>query len=217
GLAELMLDVEASSEQGDDPAAPGVHRRLPTDNHRPNKGAPVSGSWENGMLELSRGAALVAATIAMGLFAGLFYTFACAVMPGLHRMDDHTFVSGMQQINVAILNGWFFATFLGAPLVTALAGLLQLGGGSRRVLLWIVAAFILCVVAFVITVVVNVPLNDALAAAGDPAQTADLAAVRAQFEASWVRWNLARAVASTAAFGCLTWALVLYGRATATT
>ena len=28
GLAELTLDVEASSEQGDDPAAPRVHQRL---------------------------------------------------------------------------------------------------------------------------------------------------------------------------------------------
>lgn len=42
---------------------------------------------------------------------------------------------------------------------------------------------------------------------------ADLAAVRERFhEARWVRWNLARAVASTAAFGCLAWALVLHGR-----
>lgn len=168
------------------------------------------------MLELSRGATLVVATVAMGLLAGLFYAFDCSVMPGLNRTDDRTFVSGMQQINVAILNGWFFAVFLGAPLVTALAGLLQLGGGSRRVLLWIVAAFVLAGVEFVITVVVNIPLNDALAAAGDPEQIADLAAVRAQFEASWVRWNVARTVALTAAFGCLTWALMLYGRATAT-
>jgi uncharacterized membrane protein len=168
------------------------------------------------MLELSRGATLIVATVAMGLLAGFLYAYACSVMPGLHRTDDRTFVSSLQQINVAILNGWFFATFLGAPLVTALAGLLQLGGGSRRVLLWIVAAFILCAVGFVITIVVNVPLNDALAAAGDPEQATDLAAVRAQFEASWVRWNIARAVGFTAAFGCLTWALVLYGRATAT-
>ena len=42
---------------------------------------------------------------------------------------------------------------------------------------------------------------------------ADLAAVRERFgEAKWIRWNIVRAVMSTAAFGCLTWALVLYGR-----
>jgi uncharacterized membrane protein len=57
-----------------------------------------------------------------------------------------------------------------------------------------------------------VPLNNELAAAGDPDHIADLAGVRERFEASWVRWNIARAVASTAAFGCLIWALVLHGR-----
>jgi len=50
------------------------------------------------------------------------------------------------------------------------------------------------------------------AAAGDPDRITDLAAVRERFEATWVRWNIARAVASTAALGCLSWALVLYGR-----
>ena len=40
-LAELMLDVNASSEQGDDPAAPRVHRQ-PIQDHRHNDGAPVN-------------------------------------------------------------------------------------------------------------------------------------------------------------------------------
>lgn len=68
---------------------------------------------------------------------------------------------------------------------------------------------------FVITVVVNVPLNNGMKAAGAPDGIADLARVREQFnETRWVRWNLVRAVATAAAFGCLAWALVLLGRAT---
>ena len=78
---------------------------------------------------------------------------------------------------------------------------------------WAVAALVLYLAVFVVTVGINVPLNDGIKAAGDPDRIADLAAVRERFdEARWVRWNLARALASTAAFGCLTWALVLYGR-----
>ncbi|WP_231935211.1 anthrone oxygenase family protein [Micromonospora viridifaciens] len=46
----------------------------------------------------------------------------------------------------------------------------------------------------------NVPLNEQLDRAG-PGD--DPAAVRGRFEASWVRWNLARTVTSVAAFGCL--------------
>ena len=60
---------------------------------------------------------------------------------------------------------------------------------------------------------VTVPLNDAIKAAGDPDHIDDLAAVRARFqEAKWIRWNLVRAVASTAGFACSLWALVEHGQ-----
>lgn len=164
------------------------------------------------MLTVLRGATLVAATLAMGLLAGLFYAFTVSVMPGLGRTDGRTFVDAMQQMNVAILNPWFFLSYLGAPVLIIVAAALHRRAGRRTVLPWIAAAFVLYGVAFVITAGVSVPLLDALAAAGPPDQLADLAQLRDRFEASWVRWNIARTVASTAAFGCLTWALVRYGR-----
>ncbi len=158
---------------------------------------------------------LVAATVAAGLLAGLFYAFAVAVMPGLGRSDSRTFVDAMQQINEAILNPWFAASFFGAPVLTAVAAALHFRADGRAVLPWTAAAFVLCTLTLIITIRVNVPLNNALDAAGSPDRIADLAEVRERFEASWVRWNIARAVTSTAALGCLIWALVLYGRATA--
>jgi uncharacterized membrane protein len=169
---------------------------------------------EDAMLQLVRGAALVAATMAMGLMAGLFYVFAHAIMPGLGRSDDRTFVGAFQAIDRAITNPWFLVSFLGGLMLTVLAAVLHLGGDGRTVLPWTVAALVLYVVAMVITVRVNIPLNNTIQAAGAPDRIADLAAVRDQFEARWVRWNIARGVATTAAFGCLAWALVLYGRTT---
>ena len=78
---------------------------------------------------------------------------------------------------------------------------------------WCAAAFVLYLLVFIITVAVNVPLNDGLKSAGDPDHIDDLAAVRARFdEAKWARWNLARSVLSAAAFACLLWALVEHGR-----
>ena len=164
------------------------------------------------MLELFRTGVLAAATITTGLMAGLYYAYACSVMLGLSRTGDRTFVSAMQHINVAIINPWFFVSFIGALVFTALAAVLHLRGGGQAVLPWIAAALVLYVAGLVITIGFNVPLNNELAAAGDPDRIADLAAVRERFEATWVLWNIARAVASTAAFGCLTWALVLHGR-----
>ncbi|GAA3021346.1 DUF1772 domain-containing protein [Streptosporangium longisporum] len=163
-------------------------------------------------MTLFRSVALVGATVTVGLTAGLFYAYACSVMPGLGRADDRTFVTAMQRINVAILNGWFGVCFAGAVPLIALAAVLHLRGDGRPVFPWIVAAFVLYAVMLGITFAVNVPLNNALDAAGDPDRVADLAAVRERFEGAWVRWNVARTVACVAAFSCLAWALVLHGR-----
>jgi uncharacterized membrane protein len=162
---------------------------------------------------LLRGVALVAATVTMGLMAGVFGVYANSIMPGLRRTDDRTFVAAFQAVDRAIINPVFLATFLGALVLTGLAAALHLGEAGRSVLPWVVAAFVLYLAVVVVTLGVNVPLNDGIKAAGDPDRVADLAAVRDRFhEARWVRWNLARAVATTVALGCLAWALVLYGR-----
>lgn len=155
----------------------------------------------------------MAATITMGLMAGLFYAFACSVLPGLGRADDRTFIEAMQRINAAILNGWFALGFVGALGFTALAALLHLRADGRRALPWIVAALLLYGVALALTFTVNVPRNNALAAAGPPDRIADVAVVRRSFEAAWMRANIARAVACTAGVGCLAWALALAGPA----
>ncbi len=153
-------------------------------------------------------ATLVAATITNGLMAGLFAAYSYAVMPGLGRTDDRTFVEAMQQTNAAIRGGWFGICFGGALLFAAAAAVLHFG---RPGLLWIVAGLVLYAAVLAITFRVNVPLNDRLAAAGDPATLADPAAVRGAFEQTWVRWNVVRAVCSTAAFGALLGALVVQG------
>jgi uncharacterized membrane protein len=165
-------------------------------------------------MDFLRPATLILATMTMGLMAGVFGVYAHAIMPGLRKTDDRTFVGAFQQIDRAIINPWFMVSFLGALAFTAVALVLHLREDERSVLPWIAAALILYVVVFVVTIGVNVPLNDDIKAAGDPDRIADLAAVREQFdETKWARWNVARAVATTAAFGCLAWALVLNGRA----
>ena len=61
-----------------------------------------------------RGPVLLVAALVAGLQAGTYFTWATGVMPGLARVDDRTFVHAMQQMNVAIVNPVFIATFLGA-------------------------------------------------------------------------------------------------------
>jgi uncharacterized membrane protein len=164
-------------------------------------------------MEIARTTALIVATLAMGLMAGVFGLYSIAIMPGLERTNDRTFVGAFQEIDTAIINPLFLLTFFGALVVTGLSAGLHLGKDFRSVLPWIVVALVLYLAVVVATVAVNVPLNDDIKAAGDPDRLADLAGVREQFnEARWVGWNHFRTVATIAAFGCLTWALVLFGR-----
>lgn len=157
----------------------------------------------------SAGAVLGAAMIAMGLISGTFYIFSCGVMPGLGRSDDRVFIEVMQNMNDAFNNPVFFASFIGALLFTAISTWQLRGTSSYR---WVLAALLFYLVAFAVTSVVNVPLNEELADAGDPAKIADPAAVREKFEDTWLAWNVVRTLASTVAIGLLARALVLFGR-----
>jgi uncharacterized membrane protein len=125
-------------------------------------------------------------------------------MPGLGHADDRTLVSTMQEVNTSIVNPVFLLTFVGAPLLCVLAAVTS-GAAGRP---WLVAAAVLTVATFVVTAVGNVPLNDALAAAGPVDAVRDLAAVRHDFEVPWVLLNLVRTVTSSAAVVALATAMV---------
>jgi uncharacterized membrane protein len=139
----------------------------------------------------------------MGLIAGVFYIFACAVMPALARSDDRVYVEVMRNINEVIQNPVFMLSFLGALLLTGVSAW-QLRGTRYR--WWIWTALAAYALAFLITVAFNIPLNNDLTSTDDPS------ALRDAFENPWVTWNVVRAVLSTTALGCLTRALVGYGR-----
>ncbi|MEU0273635.1 DUF1772 domain-containing protein [Streptomyces sp. NPDC006307] len=157
--------------------------------------------------------ALTTSTLAAGLMAGLFAAFAYAVMPGLARSGDHAFVQVMQNINRAIINGWFLLPFLlPLPLLLLAAFLAGDGPNAGAVRFWVIAALVLYVAAFLVTGTQNVPLNEALDKVAALASDRDgLAAARAAFEEAWVRWNTVRALLHATAFGCTAWALHLHG------
>jgi len=158
-------------------------------------------------MNVLRTLSLLGATLTMGLVTGAFALYAHAIMPGLKTTDDRTFVAAFQAMDRAIINPWFMLTgFLGALVFTGGATLLHLG---RDPLPWIVVALVAYIVVFAITVAVNVPLNDAIKAAG----SADPAGARKAFdEARWAAWNLVRVGLSAGAFVALCWALVVYAR-----
>src|SRR5690349_5905352 len=140
---------------------------------------------------LLRLATLMGAVLTMGMVAGAFALYAHAIMPGLRKTDDRTFVAAFQQMDRAIINPWFMITAFGGALVLAVAA--AVANRGTPAFPWIAVALGLYLAAVIVT-----------------------AAVRAQFgEARWAAWNLLRVATSVPAFGLLSWALVLAGRATA--
>ena len=78
---------------------------------------------------------LVAATVIMGLMAGVFGLYSNTIMPGLRTTDDRTFVGSFQAVDRAIINPLFMACFLGALALTALAG--ASGSVTTRARCWV--------------------------------------------------------------------------------
>lgn len=155
--------------------------------------------------------AIILATISTGLTAGVFGLYAHTIMPGLANTGDRTFIASFQAIDRAIMNPWFLGFgFIGALIASIATVATQIG---RAAFPWTIAALVLYLAAFVITIVVHVPLNDAIKAAGDPNAIRHLDAVRTAFdEGRWRTWNTVRASTSTIAFAALCWSLVLHGR-----
>ena len=114
---------------------------------------------------------LATSTVVVGLMAGFFYAYACSVMVGLDRVDDRTFIVTMQWINATVRNVAFAPAFFGSLLLTIAAAVVALvvAHSTRG---WIVAAAVLYAAAFLVTLTLNVPLNEQLAAAGRPTRSA---------------------------------------------
>lgn len=151
---------------------------------------------------------LVAAMVANGALAGLFFAFACAVAPGFRHLDDIAYVHGFRAINRAILNGWFLLVFVTAPtsaVACAVFGSRQTGQVQSP---WIWAAAGCAVLTFAVTVVGNVPLNTRLDRASATTK-AECRAERDRFESRWNTWNLIRTITGFGALACLGIAAVL--------
>jgi uncharacterized membrane protein len=157
------------------------------------------------MARIARYVLLLLGLLASALIAGFFYAYSVSVMPGLAATDPLPAARAMRGINAVIRTPVFAFSFFGAlafPLVGAL-----LARRRAVMLLALASALVYGLGAFAVTFAVNVPLNDALAAATLTAENA--AALWRDYAASWTFWNHIRTLASIVAFALLTAAIVV--------
>lgn len=133
-----------------------------------------------------------------GAVAGVFFAFSTFVMKALARLPPAQGILAMQSINVTAVTAPFMGLFFGtavASLVVAGAALRSWESPGARYLLPGCALYVLGVVG--VTVVFNVPRNNALAAV--VATQADAASVWARYVSEWTAWNHVRTVAALGA------------------
>ena len=137
-----------------------------------------------------------------GLMAGLFFAFSVSVMRALSRIPPPAGIAAMQAINIVILNPVFGIVFFGTVLASLLLAGYALVIWDQPGAAYLFAGGALYVAGgFLVTVVFNVPRNNALAKL-DPSSSA-AAAAWSRYVSEWTSWNHVRMVAclgSLAAF-----------------
>src|SRR5438046_1052272 len=108
------------------------------------------------------------AILGCGLIAGVFFAFSTFVMPALARLHPAQGIAAMQSINVTVINPLFMLAFMGTALACLALGISAVLKWQHPGMTYVLAGSVLYFVGtFLVTIVCNVPLNDALAAA-DP-------------------------------------------------
>ena len=136
--------------------------------------------------------------IGCALMAGVYFAFSTFIMTALGRLDQAAGIAAMNAINVDIVRSLFMPLFLGTTMAgAALVVMGALRFGESGAVSMIAGGGLYVGGMFVVTVVFNVPLNDALAAVQPSAPEAGV--VWATYLKDWVFWNHVRTVASVAA------------------
>ena len=141
---------------------------------------------------------LLLTAVTVALIAGLFYAYSCSVNIGLGQLSDREYLNAMQAINKAILNPWFFASFMGSLVLLPLSTWLQFSAGSNpRFYLLLAATIVYLTGVFGVTVFGNVPLNEQLAVTDLRVLSGQsLADLRTAFENPWLHYHMIRTVAA---------------------
>lgn len=155
-----------------------------------------------GLLELLT----LSSALGCGLAAGFFFAFSICVMKALGRLPPPQGIAAMQSINVVVINPWFLTAFFG----TALACVLMIVSSllrwdDQRASYWLVGGALYLVGTILVTMLFNVPRNNALAAL-EPSSS-EAAMLWAAYLSTWTAWNHVRTIAALVAAALFTIAL----------
>jgi uncharacterized membrane protein len=146
------------------------------------------------------------AAIGCGLSAGVFFAFSTFVMPALARLQSIQGIAAMQSINTTAINPLFMLALFGTAVVCLLLGISACLKWHQPGTIYLLMGSLLYLVGTIlVTMLANVPLNDALAIAHP--NSIDGTKLWASYLITWTVWNHVRTVAAFSAAAAFTIAL----------
>jgi uncharacterized membrane protein len=135
------------------------------------------------------------AILGTGMVAGVFLAFSSFIMAAFGRISPANGVSAMQMINVTVINPLFMSVLFGSALISLILAYASIRQGLTEHNMMLAAGAVLYLFGcMAVTMVANVPLNNALASV-DP-QNANSLTFWASYLQNWTFWNHVRGLAS---------------------
>ena len=133
------------------------------------------------------------ALLATGAIFGFFFAWVCSTMWGLDSADPRVAIAAMQAMNASVRNWVFAPAFFGTPvLLAAAASVAWAARTPRAALCFGLASALYLAGGLTLTMLANVPMNEALASVKIPPDAAAANAIWSNYSAEWQLWNIAR-------------------------
>ena len=107
---------------------------------------------------------ILLATVGSAVSGGIFFAFSTFVMQALAKQPPSQGIATMQSINITVINPWFMAAFFAPAVAGILLSVSLLFQWQPTIAAYLLTASLLYLIGTIgVTVVGNIPLNDALA------------------------------------------------------
>lgn len=107
-----------------------------------------------------------------GAIFGFFFAWVSSTMWGLDAADPQVAIAAMQAMNASVRNAVFAPTFFGTPLVLLMTAAVNWRRSQAAAMAFAAAALIYGLGGLLLTMLVNVPMNEVLAQIAIPADRA---------------------------------------------
>ena len=138
---------------------------------------------------------ILLATVGSAVSGGIFFAFSTFVMQALAKQPTSQGIATMQSINITVINPWFMAAFFAPAVAGVLLSVSLLFQWQSDLAAYLLTASLLYLIGTIgVTVVGNIPLNDALAIVIPNSVKASN--LWSKYLTDWTFWNHVRTVAA---------------------